>query len=487
MRKSLAVWLFCLALTLIFSVYYLTKIKFNDTVEFSGDAWQYQSLAVNFLKGSGLMKAGAIHGDYHDIYKFKAAVLPEYQLQLNYFQDTGRLGGNYQFYRTPGYVAFLASVYRIFGVHPAAVKSIQLVMVVIIASFLPFAGYLIWKKRGLIAGFLAGMFYLNEYARGLPRDAAISYPGDIMAEPLIAFSLFLFILIYLYWQKRQTFLRLFFLGIFSAICILIKGTNIFIPLFVIIFNMRKTNLFAYILGLTLLLLPWSVYASKQSGEIVMLSTQTTEALLEGNNEFAADGGWHPEGYSYAGTPAFYRRPEIASLTLPRKLTAFFAAYPQMMPKLFLAKIQRGFGGYVYLALASILLMFNLAGKFLRPIPRLLLGLGVILYIFSLYRTPELFNISLPPFRMDLVLLALFILLGLMKLKKKLKLVEVKTAIPAPLAILFLSYLLLTLITFGWPRYIQVLDFIFMLTFFKYFIDLIVDLFGESVKIMSYEK
>ena len=448
-----------LILLVIYSVLLLPKIKFNNEVKFSGDAWQYQSMAVNFAAGQGLMKMGAVQGDYRQIYKFSDEVKTIDQPNLSFFISLGEKDGEYNFYRAPGYIVFLGTIYKLFGVNPAAVKNIQMLLIIFVAAFLPYIGWHFWKNSGIMAGVLAGIFFLKEYARSVPRDLAISYPGDIMAEPLIAFSLLIWILAFIFWQKRPKAIRAIGLGAITGLCLLIKGTNIFLPLLTGVYLWRKkTGLTTFIFGLVLTILPWSVYASTTSGKIIIISTQAETALLDNNNEYALDGGWHPEGYSLDNPDAFYSQPEIKSLPLPQKLLAFYLAYPRLIPMMISEKIRLGFGGFFYLTYSLILIAASI-------IPRLWLPASAgIIYLFF---HPDLFNISRPLFRIDLLLLTTT---ALVAAKRKLDL-------PASLMILFLNYLLLAVIVLGWPRLNQVIDFVFMLVFFRYLLN--------SVKIFSH--
>ena len=92
-----------------------------------------------------------------------------------------------------------------------------------------------------------------------------------MAEGLIAFGLFILILIFIYWQKRQNRLSALLLGVGVAVNLLIKGTNIFLPVIFLV-CIGKRHLFPYLLGLVIIMLPWSVYASNRAGKIVIFGS-----------------------------------------------------------------------------------------------------------------------------------------------------------------------------------------------------------------------
>ena len=50
-------------------------------------------------------------------------------------------------------------------------------------------------------------------------------------------------------------------------------------------------------------------------------------------------------------------------------------------------------------------------------------------------------------------------------------------IPAPMIIIFVNYLLITLMIFGYPRYIQVMNFVFILVSVKLLMDFIKEFFS----------
>jgi len=486
---------FCLILLAIYSIFFLRKVKFDNEVNFSGDVWEYQSMAVNLVKGSGFMKTGGIIGNYHQDYKFRKEIAEVYELTLEKFERTGKAGGQYNFYRTPGYTIFMGAIYKFFGIMPEMVKKTQLLLIVTIAAFLPYIGFSYWKKSGWIAGFIGGIVYLKQYAVNMPQNTANTYPNHIMTETLLAFTLFLLIIAFIFWEKNKKPIRTFILGLITGLNLLVKASGIFIPLIAFIYlwrlvmkkNISKLNLVTFVLGVIIMVLPWSYYASKISGKIIILSTQAPNVLLDNNNEYATDGAWHPEGYS-RNPDAFYNQPEIKFLSLPAKLLSFFMAYPRMLPNMFLSKIQLGFERYVYLKMALMLIGFRLISqsvlrllkKFgikiyfkITEVMSLFIGL-LLIYVFFIDRAFLLY-ITQAFLRIDILLfgLILMIILGVLIDKK-----HFKIDLPFPFVMLFLNYLLMTVITSGLPRLTQTIDFVFILVFFKYLLSFIVKFYRE---------
>ena len=59
--------------------------------------------------------------------------------------------------------------------------------------------------------------------------------------------------------------------------------------------------------------------------------------------------------------------------------------------------------------------------------------------------------------------------------------KIKTDLPASFVILFLNYLLLIIVTLGFPRLTQVIDFVFILVFFQYLLSFIAKLYYGVTK------
>lgn len=420
MPNKKIVLLTCLLLGLVFSIIGFKRVNFDDLVHFVGDTWEYQSMAVNLARGKKLMTVGAF-GDYQRDYKFRPAAT-SYQPQLDYLIKNGQESNQQtDFYRTPGYVVLLGIIYKLFGVSPLAVKQIQLLLVVFISTSLPYLGFNYWRSRGFAAGIIAGFVFLLEYGQDIAENTGITYPPQIMTEILIAFCLLIFVLVFIVWQKQPNWLSSLLLGLVTGINLLVKGSTLFIfPLVLIYFTnlaikkkIKLVNLVTYIIGTIVIVSPYSIYASRASGETILLSTQSKVVILGGNNEFAADGTWHREGYPPNNEQSFYARSEVRSLPLLNKVVMFYKTHPHLFPKIFLAKIYSGFYLFKYFWLSLILITLRLAAKR----------------------------------RFDL---------------------------PTPFIILFLNFFILTLITFGLPRFIQVIDFVFILTAINYLFEFIKD-------------
>ena len=182
---------------------------------------------------------------------------------------------------------------------------------------------------------------------------------------------------------------------------------------------------------------------------------------------------------------FYNQPEIETLSLPMKLMAFYIAYWPMVPEMMLAKIRYGFGGYMYLTIAMILIGAQLVNQLiinkLKKINKQWhywtkggLLIGVIFWLVHIWQNKIMFfNPTKALFKVEWLLIGLSLVMIGIKLSSKKKL---RLKLPVPFLILFCSLLLITLTTLGWPRYIQVIDWLFMLLAIKYGFDFIIDEF-----------
>jgi hypothetical protein len=206
------------------------------------------------------------------------------------------------------------------------------------------------------------------------------------------------------------------------------------------------------------------------------------AILDNNNEYADDGSWHPEGYSYDSQQvAFYSQPEIKPLSVPAKLMSFYIAYPQMFPNIFLAKIRLGLGGNVYFNLALTLIGFSLISQLVLSILKrfrlkicfkitavMSLFFGLFLaYLF--FGRAVLIFLTKPFLQINKLLFGLILIIILASSTDR---KNFKIDLPAPFVILSLNYLLLIILTLGFPRLIQVIDFVFILVSFRYLLNLI---------------
>ena len=179
-------------------------------------------MAVNFAKGHGIQKFGQI--EKFDQYKFDRQDESLLTLFENSSYDvyTGLNIGRNNFYRTPGYPLFIGIIYKLFGVSPWIAKQIQLILLIVISSFLPWIGTYFWGRTGFWSGFAAGVLYISMYYnRARSNFDGTSYFIFHLSFVIIAFINFM--------KGKSTFLSCVLLGASLGLSLLVKGSLIFLP------------------------------------------------------------------------------------------------------------------------------------------------------------------------------------------------------------------------------------------------------------------
>jgi hypothetical protein len=403
----------CLVIAVIYALIAVKLIPLDDKAFFGGDTWEYQSMGVNFVYGHGMQKFGGL--EPFEKYQFNVQPSREYLIDRFY----ARAGQN-DFLRPPAYPLFLGIVYRVFGVSPLIAKNIQLILLCVIAAFLPFIGFRYWDKAGFIGGIPAGILFLaSNYALA----------NDIMTEVLVGFSSLLVILALMRYERAPAMFSSVLVGAALGYSLQVKGNLYFLPVFTAAWLFTRyikkhdrneiMRLLVIALTATLVVLPWSVYASVESGKFVFISTQATNQLLDDNNERCTNGSWNPDWRDDA--TAFYNSPGVRDDSAFVKVSKFYLANPGLFPRCMTAKVINSFG-----ALSSVRILF------------IFLLLGVLLQLINRVHK------SAP--------LQAFI-------------ERTRISIPAPIWITIGNLLVITMIFHGRERYAAPLDFVFVLLLF----------------------
>ena len=426
------------------------KGKLNNEAFFGGDTWEYQSMAVNFSKGRGLMVLGCLES--YENYKFEKVPNSE-KLEAKF---RSQKEGKYHFYRTPGYIVFLGSLYWLFGINPLVVKLLQLMMLCASAWIVVYLGNLWWGRLGKMAGIFASLLFLFRNYH---------HAANILTESLIIFSISLFVLFSNVVIQNKKALGYFFLGGYLGLCLLIKGSVIFVlPLIscylicakVGHFFFKFTALYFLCLGTILVITPYSYFASSKLGKPILLSTQSKNVFLDGNNEKAwQTGGWEPE-WRKKRPNVFYNQPAIRQLKWPQKLFKFVTSHKKEIFRAIERKIRTGFMSVPHLKYFLVLLLALMcfllstqAKTYLHFYP-----FFVVILWFGLVQTD--FNFS------AVLLVAGMYYLFLNKENRTM----INYFVPIEVVVLFLNFLILTVLLFGHWRFTSIIDGFYLLLFFN---------------------
>ena len=261
-------------LILTYFIVFITHFDFSNDVGFGGDQLYYQSMAVNFVKGHGYPKVGGL--EEFEEYKFSLNNVNKPAPSIMLFEKSA---GPYSFSKHPIYPLFIGIIYKIFGINPVLIKYLQLMMMIIVSSFLPWLGYKFWNNRGYISGLIASPLFL------IYNCNFVMY---IFTEPLIVFTIFLIVFAYIYYTKKNTLISVSVLGIILGFSLLLKGSLILIPVLIIIYlfkkykrlNEKKILTHVLLIGffIVITVLPWAVYANIKNRKNVKLAKKSLEIL-----------------------------------------------------------------------------------------------------------------------------------------------------------------------------------------------------------------
>ena len=300
----LKIWPRALVFILVFGAcqnYFNGQLGYPSKLWFQGDSWEYQTIAVNLIYGHGYRP-----GIVEPFETYVSSVTPNTtKIQWHEYPE--------QFYRTPGYPLFLAAVYVVFGIRAEAAMAAQAVLLSLCFATLPILAWHYFGVIGLLAGLLSilKIFYSQYYF--------IFNVNDTYTEVLQCAGLMLLALSWLGRETGKIGMALF--GFFCGLNLLIKGAFIFFPVIVLIHDLvRRKSLKSMALWFIVMLLtlaPWSIYASWKTGHLVVISTQGSGAVLEGNNEKSLRSGyWAPDG-------KYYERADLRDKSTLTKLVNFY--------------------------------------------------------------------------------------------------------------------------------------------------------------------
>ncbi len=363
-----------LPLACIYFAVFHTQTSFNDYAYLGTDTWVYQSMAVNTARGHGLNRFGG--AEPFEDYQFGTL---EWNREANgmdeatftdrhdRFMVDGRDGkGALTTDRLPMYPLFMGLIYALFGVHPMLVKNAQLLLLCLVGAGLPLLGMLWWKRKGLVAGLIAGAPFVA---------LTIRFANEILSETLTIFVLFLCVLAAAFYQQRPSAGRSILMGAALGLCLITKLSLVLLPFIFLFFlflyhraqhRPYKRDMLLMVITCVAMVLPWSLYISAQAGEPIVFSTEShNDGLFDAHNEFTVrDGYWHPEWET--NPESIYRTDGLEDRTDFERIVRFYLASPDRIVRLPLSKLIAAFTTMPTVVLLLILLLSEgLLGSYLR--------------------------------------------------------------------------------------------------------------------------
>ncbi len=268
--------LICLVLLLIYTAIFSNITRLDDKIKISGDYPVYQILAVNLIKGPA---SGS--QSFYDKYKFDEVVTDsvEYNVAIhNYEYSYATLSA----WVPPVYPLFLGVIYKIFGVSPYAARYIQLLLLLIVAAFIPLLMFYYFKVPGFVLGIIGGLiFIINIYPTA----------NELMTEPLTIFLCFLLLFSIKYFELKMSKFSAVLLGLALTTSLLVKGVVVFMIIFyfaVLVYRHFKLKNKVYSKKMMIVFtaflvsfLPWIIYTNLNEG-IIQKSNLSKKEIQEDN-------------------------------------------------------------------------------------------------------------------------------------------------------------------------------------------------------------
>jgi len=264
--------LFCFVLLLVYVAIFSSISRRNDKIKISGDYPVYQITAVNLIKGQGLDLQS-----FFDKYKFDNVIIDSVYYDDYYKENLSCENSRLSAWVPPAYPIFLSIVYKIFGVSPYIARYIQLLLLLIVAAFIPLWMFYYFRIQGFILGIVAGFIFIINF-----------YPiaNEIMTEPLTIFFCFLLLFSIKYFELKMSNFSSVFFGVSLTCALLVKGVVVFFVSFYIILMIyryfkRKNPLYSrkiliVFVAFFVSLLPWIIYSNLNEGIIQKLSFSKEE-------------------------------------------------------------------------------------------------------------------------------------------------------------------------------------------------------------------
>jgi hypothetical protein len=248
-------------------------------VPITGDDHEYHRLAVNLRYGYGWTESILPPIEqYH--YDFSSDLGQQF---LSQFQEQGIVDVDtiWDFYRAPGYPAFLSIFYTVFGTTSLVGRSMTAVLVGAIALLITLTGSIWAGWRGALAGGIAGLLYMT------PGVIRIWGMDALMTEVSSTFWVTLFAFFFVLYQKTHRPFYFVFM-VFALIWALFTRANLvtLLPLLFFYFiaaRVPRLLIAFFVIALAVPLVLWAAFASSQMGRLVTMTTQGEIAFPQYHN------------------------------------------------------------------------------------------------------------------------------------------------------------------------------------------------------------
>jgi hypothetical protein len=255
-----------LILALLLRLGALWKLNSKPDLYMGGDAPFYYALGKNILRGEYQITPA----DTADL-----LIHPKLKLINNKFLFHTAVVGQPTNYWSPGYPAFLAMIFAIFGVHMLIPALLGCLFGVIICYVI----YLLGKKVvNENIGILAALIWAL-------HPLAITKSPELESETLGLLLLLSCLYLFLTWQDKFDYKRGLLLGLFLGLPFYVRSTSglllpIFIFMILILPNKQKWATSALlVIGFLVVLLPWGFRNQKSLGEFMLLETRGANVML----------------------------------------------------------------------------------------------------------------------------------------------------------------------------------------------------------------
>lgn len=237
-------------------------------IEIAPDSSMYHFLAVNMLQGKGYYAepVGSVE-------EYNAQTIEKFGIHKVIITERQSA------VRMPGYPLFLMLIYSIHGVDINAVLPYQLLLTGLTGALMVLTGWIMLSRLGAIAALIAVMVF------GMNRDVA--YPTSQLLTECLTMFLLTAAAAAAAWAQKGVWKREFIPSLLIILAVFTRPASIFIAIsygIILIFQyfqVSKKRILAYAGLCIVIILPWSIFASIQTGRFVPLTSTSSQIMYAG--------------------------------------------------------------------------------------------------------------------------------------------------------------------------------------------------------------